>query len=184
MPEICPRYARDMHKIRLRYAWDMPEICPRYAQDMPKICLKYAKDMPKIWPPVRQSWQNVCLTKRLSWSWQNVFLTKRLLTTINGQFKITWYLCENSYWWEPPGNQSICKKSNFRTEIGKFLNPAVIFCPHWSPIHQLIVTGGRRRPISTYFTPNIEQIFHLPNAMYDKNLHKLVSQCLFDVKVI
>ena len=60
MPEICPRYARDMPKICLRYAWDMPKICLRYAQDMPEICPRYAQDMPEICPRYAQDMPKIC----------------------------------------------------------------------------------------------------------------------------
>ena len=83
MPEMCPRYAReicmryawDMHEICVtyawhmpdicrRYAWEMPERCLRYARDMPEICLRYAWDMPEIFP--RNDWQ---IPERCTWLW-------------------------------------------------------------------------------------------------------------------
>ena len=63
MPEICPRYARYMHKIH------MPEIYPRYAQDMPKICPRYAQDM---------TTRKTVLTKRLPDKTSKAVLTKCL----------------------------------------------------------------------------------------------------------
>ena len=46
MPKICPGYAQDFSKIRLKNSHDTLKLCPIYAYDMPEICLIYAKDMP------------------------------------------------------------------------------------------------------------------------------------------
>ena len=67
MPEICPRYARDM-----------PKICPRYARDMPEICPRYARDMPKICPAQDMTTRKTVLTKHLPDKTSKPVLTKCL----------------------------------------------------------------------------------------------------------
>ena len=60
MPEICPRYARDIPMMCPRHVRDMPKICSRYAGDMLKICPWYAWDMLKIYPWYAQDIPEIC----------------------------------------------------------------------------------------------------------------------------
>ena len=101
MPNMCPRYAKDMPKICPRY---MPNICqrynPRYSKNMPKILLKYAQDMPKIYPRYSQHMPKKCSEAKerlFLWDFSPYSVTGRILKLPMKQnvVNILWYFANS-----------------------------------------------------------------------------------------